>query len=46
MAIKSFYEGCAAYAVGLSGAANETDSGIGTPLPLSNDDDHDDDKLR
>ena len=31
---KSFYEGCAAYAVGLSGAANETDSGIGTPLPL------------
>jgi len=43
---KSFYEGCAAYAVGSSGAANETDSGIGTPLPLSNDDDNDDDKLR
>ena len=36
---KSFYEGCAAY-------ANETDSGIGTPSPLSNDDDNDDDKLR
>ena len=43
---KSFYEGCAAYAVGSSGAANETDSGIGTPLPLSNDDDNDDDKLK
>ena len=36
---KSFYEGCAAY-------ANETDSGIGTPSPLSNDDDKDDDTLR
>ena len=43
---KSFYEGCAAYAVGLGGAANETDSGIGTPLPLSNVDDNDDDKLK
>jgi len=40
---KSFYEGCAAYAVGF---ANETDSGIGTPRPLSNDDDNDDDTLR
>ena len=46
MAINLFMKGCAAYAVGLSGAANETDSGIGTPLPLSNDDDNDDDKLR
>ena len=40
---KSFYEGCVAYAVGSSGAANETDNGIGTPPPLSNDDDNDDD---
>jgi hypothetical protein len=40
---KSFYEGCAAYAVDF---ANETDSGIGTPRPLSNDDDNDDDTLR
>jgi len=39
---KSFYEGCAAYAVGSSGVANETDNGIGTPSPLSNDDDSDD----
>ena len=39
----SFYEGCLAYAVGASGAANETDNGIGTPPPLSNDDDNDDD---
>jgi hypothetical protein len=39
----SFYEGCLAYAVGSSGAANETDNGIGTPPPLSNDDDDDDD---
>ena len=36
---ESFYEGCVAY-------ANETDSGIGTPRPLSNDDDNDDDTLR
>ena len=36
---KSFYEGCAAY-------TNATDSGIGTPSPLSNDDDNDDDTLR
>ena len=43
---KSFYEGCAAYAVGSSGAANETDSGIVTLPPLSNDDDNDDDKLK
>ena len=43
---KSFYEGCAAYAVGSSGAANETDSGIGTLPPLSNDDDNDDDTLK
>jgi len=40
---KSFYEGCAAYAVGF---ANETDNGIGTSPPLSNDDDNDDDTLR
>jgi hypothetical protein len=40
---KSFYEGCAAYAVGF---ANETDNGIGTSPPLSDDDDKDDDTLR
>jgi len=38
---KSFYEGCVAYAVGSSGAANETDNGIGTSPPLSNDNDDD-----
>jgi hypothetical protein len=43
---KSFYEGCAAYAVGLIGAANETNNGIGTSPPLSNDDDNDDDTRR
>ena len=40
---KFFYEGCIAYAVGSSGATNETDNGIGTSPPLSNDDDNDDD---
>jgi hypothetical protein len=39
---KSFYEGCAAYVDGSSGVANETDNGIGTSPPLSNDDDNDD----
>jgi hypothetical protein len=43
---KPFYDGCSAYVVGSSGDADETDSGIGTPPPLSNDDDKDDDTLR
>jgi hypothetical protein len=40
---KFFYEGCIAYAVGSSGAANEPDNGIGTPPPLSTDAKDDDD---
>jgi hypothetical protein len=43
---ESFYEGCAAYVVNSSGAANEIDNGIGTSPPLSNDDDKDDDTPR
>jgi hypothetical protein len=39
---KSFYEGCADYVDDSSGVANETDNGIGTSPPLSNDDDNDD----
>ena len=46
MAINLFMKAVPPTQFGSSGAANETDSGIGTPLPLSNVDDNDDDKLR